>query len=916
MAKHIARRRGQGATEYLVVLGAVLLVSMVVVQAVGSSTSTAASLKEEQSSTYWSSATPVSISQFKLTADSLSLRLANRLNEKVRITSIVAVDNSGTSRTLYAGSFILGSSEENNLNNIDLRFNDGNPCKGKTTGTGFEIVQLVFNYDLTSGLSGNVQTGGKPLVGKCGQTFDWISFVPPTPASGASAGTNFTINATVIGVPALSEFKLNFNSTNYSIYNDSLVLAYNFEDNLLLGENASVVVDVSNFGNNGTIYDNTVGLWQFNDADGKVAYDGTRNGYNGILYGPTLGLWHFDEGAGNFANDSTSYGNNGTCYNMSGYSGVSPCEWSGGKNGYGLRFDGSNDYVNASGNSFFAPRSFSMAFEAWVNPAATPNEFAVISRGDISISSGGFFMLSLSNSTTLKGSFQANGGVWVYSSPASVPANSWTHLAMVADHSTDTLSFYVNGVFVSSNTSSQSWRTDDVTYSKELLIGGQIDNGVLIRKFNGSIDEVAVYNRSLSASEVLDHYNAGRAKFIEWNSSGKSGSALNFDGQSSYVILPSSARPTGAHTISFWVNPTNWSSSTYPSIFGGLGLGGQTPRGGVALTRNVNWLEYDIYNSTNSSYIAISSLDTRIPVSTWTHVAVSWDGTAAASAMKIYVNGAVQASGAGITGSIDWSGFPNFYVGYGYRQYFNGSIDEFEVINRSLSASEVQAIYNSGRARRDSYNSSGKWGGSMSFDGADDFIDRPSVIDSNRYSIELWVNPKNLTGYHGLYSGNYGRDSLFFSDNLLTFQVEDDSGSARSVSYALSPVVWTHVVAVLDNDSQMFLYVNGSQSRTALSSFVSQRQGRTVFGRARWYTDAYRLYYYNGSIDEARIWNRALSASEIQQQYYSNLQKYDVNKWLFTSNQTLLPSGTNSYYLYARSTDGAIDYSDNRTEVS
>ncbi|MFA5247434.1 MAG: hypothetical protein WC408_06125 [Candidatus Micrarchaeia archaeon] len=50
------------------------------------------------------------------------------------------------------------------------------------------------------------------------------------------------------------------------------------------------------------------------------------------------------------------------------------------------------------------------------------------------------------------------------------------------------------------------------------------------------------------------------------------------------------------------------------------------------------------------------------------------------------------------------------------------------------------------------------------------------------------------------------------------------------------------------------------------------------------------------------IWNRSLSASEIKQQYYSNLNKYAPDKWLFTSIQQSQPSGTHNYTMANRKT--------------
>jgi hypothetical protein len=108
---------------------------------------------------------------------------------------------------------------------------------------------------------------------------------------------------------------LNWNGANTTFYNDSLVLAYNFDDVPAIGESASKAVDVSRYGNNGTIYGNTVALL------------------------------HMDENAGSVAYDEGRLGNNGTCYNMSGGSGITNCSWVSGKSGSGIQFDGVDDFV-------------------------------------------------------------------------------------------------------------------------------------------------------------------------------------------------------------------------------------------------------------------------------------------------------------------------------------------------------------------------------------------------------------------------------------------------------------------------------------------------------------------------------------------------------------------------------------------
>jgi hypothetical protein len=72
-------------------------------------------------------------------------------------------------------------------------------------------------------------------------------------ANGTCPVRNFIINATIDSVNPLSSIIYTWNNTNYSIYDDSLVLYYNFDNRSSLGENDSLVKDISRYGNNGTI---------------------------------------------------------------------------------------------------------------------------------------------------------------------------------------------------------------------------------------------------------------------------------------------------------------------------------------------------------------------------------------------------------------------------------------------------------------------------------------------------------------------------------------------------------------------------------------------------------------------------------------------------------------------------------------
>ena len=170
--------------------------------------------------------------------------------------------------------------------------------------------------------------------------------------------------------------------------------------------------------------------------------------------------------------------------------------------------------------------------------------------------------------------------------------------------------------------------------------------------------------------------------------------------------------------------------------------------------------------------------------------------------------------------------------------------------------------------------STGKIGGALSFDGVDDYVDcgnGASLNPGEELTIELWVKPNDVTHYgrwvskFGSWPSYYGYSFLQTYDNAL-FQLY--AGGALTefvVPDIITAGEWQHMVAVYDG-SNMYIYRNGvlqgSQSKTGAITnsgvplFIGQRAG------SQW---------FNGLIDEVRIYNRALTPAEIWQNYQAGL---------------------------------------------
>ncbi len=90
--------------------------------------------------------------------------------------------------------------------------------------------------------------------------FPSIGFTSPTGTNATTVARNWTeINQTITEAN-FDTYKFNWNGTNYSIYDDSLVLHMNFNRNTLIGESNTKSVDISKYGNNGTLTNMNLGI--------------------------------------------------------------------------------------------------------------------------------------------------------------------------------------------------------------------------------------------------------------------------------------------------------------------------------------------------------------------------------------------------------------------------------------------------------------------------------------------------------------------------------------------------------------------------------------------------------------------------------------------------------------------------------
>lgn len=235
-----------------------------------------------------------------------------------------------------------------------------------------------------------------------------------------------------------------------------------------------------------------------------------------------VGLWHVDEGSGTTVYDFAGQGNTGTMYNFvspNGWVGTDGGQWDGRSDvnfsvGDHLKFNGSNNYVIVANESNFDfERTDPFSIEAWVK-ATVGAGGAIVVKSAI-VPGWGFFpgyLLYFRDSIGFNLLHYNDGNEIDVRGGTNLNDGNWHHIVMTYNGSSDAngISLYSDG---NSLTKTIIWNnlTGTILNDWRLNIGARQDGTDMF--FNGSIDEVRIYNRVLSPDEIKTHYE--RRKYTD-----------------------------------------------------------------------------------------------------------------------------------------------------------------------------------------------------------------------------------------------------------------------------------------------------------------------------------------------------------------------------------------------------------------
>ncbi|MES2223558.1 MAG: LamG domain-containing protein [Patescibacteria group bacterium] len=480
-------------------------------------------------------------------------------------------------------------------------------------------------------------------------------------------------------------------------------------------------------------------------AYGAVKILGTAN--RGLMLN-----WKLDEGTGTTLADNSGNSVSGTLY------GATPPSWiEPGRFGEALSFDGNDQYAesNSSIESLgIADAPYTISAWAKIDPGETNGNIVHISNSEnglgwcipfLAVTDGKFSAISFDGSAK-------------YATEQDTPTTNIWHHVVTTWNSTEGLKLYVDGV-LKATTAQPTFAAAGNSIYVQLARGASCtaDTGF----FSGSIDDVRVYNRALSAGQVralrssntdsvatiltsptkdgltgwwsfepdtisgstVDDVSGGGNNGTSSNSpgsvDGKIGKAFEFNGANQYIDI---SRPaTDDFTICSWFKTTSVGSGTnhwQSMAILDTEVGGVTNDFGFGVDSNGK-LVFGDGNSNIGDYTFSSTA--TVNTGSWVSGCVTREKTS--GEIKLYVNGVLSGGGTGSTLSLNANGSARIGFGFDSAYYWNGDLDEVRVYDRVLSANEINNLYHSGgnTTINDSRNSRITDGlqGLWSFDGKD-----------------------------------------------------------------------------------------------------------------------------------------------------------------------------------------------------
>jgi hypothetical protein len=461
------------------------------------------------------------------------------------------------------------------------------------------------------------------------------------------------------------------------------------------------------------------------------------------------------------------------------------------------------------------------------------------------------------------------------------------------------------------------------------FFGGLVTDGLIL-----NLDAAKLQSYPGSGTNWVNLINNSISGGTLYNGTSITGSgknlAITFDGTNDYTeILDNSIIDFGTSnfTSNIWIYPSS-------SLIGNTEYGIINKNNGFQ--NSTGWgLELSTYgysspfstvllegfNSVQSSW-GNTNVTSSIKTETWSNINLIRTG----NKFDLYVNGSLSGAKINSNVGLNVDNSVNLTLGKSgtWQSYFKGNISNFNLFNKSLSPFDVYQNFNALKGRYDipdivtsgltlnldagnpySYSplntGSTTWvdttytttggtlingtsysGGTMVFDGTNDYAKVSDINITSEISIEGWVYANSVGSFNAIAS-QFQTDTLTESSWVLETVGSDirlyitNNSSLSFASTSFSTLVWTHIVgtfngttikiyknSVLGDVTGTIAGLNNSNLNINIGALYSQNGNEGGTG------------LWNGKISNVKIYNRALSQDEITQNFNALRGRYGI----------------------------------------
>ena len=404
--------------------------------------------------------------------------------------------------------------------------------------------------------------------------------------------------------------------------------------------------------------------------------------------------------------------------------------------------------------------------------------------------------------------------------------------------------------------------------------------------------------------------------------------SLFFDGVGDYVELPTTTDLvlTDGITLSAWIKIPLNQGNPWGGLIGGLDGYGYTLYAGSSNDQGRLNLEIGGVGGGNVR----SNTDLRDGY--WHHVAVTYNGNLACA----YVDGVKENESSFVASTANNSdnlGNENLKFGHvnhnqSPAEFFTGNISHISIHNIALGEDDIMGLaqgasYYSGLVGKWDFNEGEGWtltdvsgnnnhgdiigadwsddvpamdpppfeeNHSLSFDGADDYVEISTSgfpSGNSPITVEGWFkrtsfsdSPEYMMSY-GSFGGSLFGIGIFYSNNMLVTFDGSDYDAISSTEFSLN--TWHHVAGVHLGNGYVEIYFDGVQVfstdvNTPNIDLANGKIGSDILGNQNW----------DGSLDELRVWDLALSEDQIQHNMNTQLSGMEeglVAYWNFNQGE-------------------------------